>query len=127
MGDTYTRECKKCGLETDLIMGVCEECVLKVGKTSEKLISVLCNSEGKVCIAGSPLDREILQECIEEVKKIESSYPEPKKKLDVEKVEKYLHLKLQQLLVDDSPDEKGYTKSNILAQAIVEAFNKGEL
>ena len=28
MGDTYIGECKKCGLETDLIMGVCQDCSL---------------------------------------------------------------------------------------------------
>ena len=29
MGDTYTGECKICGVETDLIMGVCQDCSLK--------------------------------------------------------------------------------------------------
>ncbi len=29
MGDTYTGECKECGTETDLILGICEECSLK--------------------------------------------------------------------------------------------------
>ena len=29
MADTYTGECKICGEETDLIMGVCLECALK--------------------------------------------------------------------------------------------------
>ena len=28
MGDTYTGECKICGVETDLIMGVCQDCSL---------------------------------------------------------------------------------------------------
>lgn len=72
MGDTYTGECKKCGLETDLIMGFCFECSLNSDKTSEKLISVLCDPEGRVCIAGSREDKDILQECIEEVKKLET-------------------------------------------------------
>jgi len=32
MGDTYTGECKICGLETDLILGMCEECAEKKKK-----------------------------------------------------------------------------------------------
>ena len=70
MGDTYLGECKKCGIETDLIYGICMDCSSEP-KLSEKLISVLCDPEGNVCIAGSIKDRKILQECIKEVKELE--------------------------------------------------------
>jgi len=33
-------------------------------------------------------------------------------------IDSLIDLKLKQLLVDNSPDEKGYTKSSVIAQAI---------
>jgi hypothetical protein len=40
-------------------------------ETSEKLIAVLCDPEGEVCIDGSDEDRKMLQKAIEEVKELE--------------------------------------------------------
>ena len=42
-----------------------------MNKISDKLISVLCDPEGNVCINGSNEDRRLLQECISEVKDLE--------------------------------------------------------
>lgn len=39
-----------------------------MSNTYEKLISVLCDPDQKVCIQGSDEDKKILQECIKEVK-----------------------------------------------------------
>jgi len=40
-------------------------------RASEMLKCVLCNPQGKVCIAGSDGDREILKEAIKKVQEME--------------------------------------------------------
>ncbi len=46
-------------------------------KTSEKLISVLCDAEMNVCIEGSATDRKILGETINEVIGMEKTFSHP--------------------------------------------------
>ena len=46
MGDTYTGECKRCHVETDLINGICEDCALRLTMQEIGLENEvhLCNS-----------------------------------------------------------------------------------
>jgi len=36
MSDTITRKCRDCGLETDLIYGLCEDCQLEEMRAQER-------------------------------------------------------------------------------------------
>ncbi|GAG82934.1 unnamed protein product [marine sediment metagenome] len=48
------------------------------------------------------------------------------KRIDEKKIEQIVSLKLSQMIVEDKPDQRGWTKSMVIAQAILTTLTKGE-